>query len=131
MSNVTFYLKFGPNLLKLCNYAQGWPEMCQPMHCFRVPIHCLSQAKSQVITNPFSILIGLASVLPFEYADSDWRVAIKLIFRNMVQESRYNPAHPTHLETGWQKLCNWVTVVTKRSWSSPKGRNIFCRLHTF
>ena len=78
------------NLLKLGNHTQGWAEMCQPVQRFGVPIHCLSQAKSQVIASRFSILIRVASVLPFEYGDSDWRVAIKLIYRNMVQESRYN-----------------------------------------
>ena len=70
--------------------TQGWAEMCQPVQRFGVPIHCLSQANSQVIASRFSILIRVASVLPFEYGDSDWRVAIKLIYRNMVQESRYN-----------------------------------------
>ena len=34
--------------------------------------------------------IFLTSVNPFEYGDSNWRVAIKLIYRNMVQESRHD-----------------------------------------
>ena len=65
--------------------------MCQPLLGFRVSIHRFSQAKGQVIAGRFSILIRIASVLPFEYGDSDWRIAIKLIYRNMVQESRYHP----------------------------------------
>ena len=32
----------------------------------------------------------ISSVLPFEYGDPNWRVAIKLIYRTMVQESRHN-----------------------------------------
>ena len=35
-------------------------------------------------------MILFPSVLPFEYGDKDWRVAIKLMYRNMVQESRHN-----------------------------------------
>ena len=35
-------------------------------------------------------MILFSSVLPFEYGDKDWRVAIKLMYRNMVQESRHN-----------------------------------------
>ena len=38
----------------------------------------------------FVITILIPSVLPFEYGDSDWRVAIKLVYKNMVQESRHN-----------------------------------------
>ena len=34
--------------------------------------------------------IFLTSVNTFEYGDSNWRVAIKLIYRNMVQESRHD-----------------------------------------
>ena len=32
----------------------------------------------------------ISSVLRLEYGDPDWRVAIKLIYRTMVQESRQN-----------------------------------------
>ena len=41
--------------------------------------------------------IFLTSVNPFEYGDSNWRVAIKLIYRSMVQESR----HDDHYNIGW------------------------------
>ena len=128
------------NLLKLGNHTQGWAEMCQPVQRFGVPIHCLSQAKSQVIASRFSILIRFASVLPFEYGDSDWRVAIKLIYRNMVQESRYNhcchhKAHPTHqcthLETGWQKLRDRRKVRVFSERKDPQYP-LFCHyLHVF
>ena len=114
--------------------------MCQPVQRFGVPIHCLSQAKSQVIASRFSILIRVASVLPFEYGDSDWRVAIKLIYRNMVQESRYNhcchhKAHPTHqcthLDTGWQKLRDRRKVRVFSERKDPQYP-LFCHyLHVF
>ena len=103
--------------------------MCQPVQRFGVPIHCLSQAKSQVIASRFSILIRVASVLPFEYGDSDWRVAIKLIYRNMVQESRYNHCchHKAHPPTWIQGGRSCATAA--RSESSPKGRTP--NIHSF
>ena len=64
--------------------------------------------------------IFLTSVNPYEYGDLNWRVAIKLIYRNMVQESR----HDDHYNIGWWGWClqTWL-------WSCwPREEYLVCQL---
>ena len=58
----------------------NWVQICSPQSFTR-----LLHLSSFIMT-----MILFPSVLPFEYGDKDWRVAIKLRYRNMVQESRHN-----------------------------------------